>query len=166
MVKLRTLTFSIFLIALSNCSTTEMPLAHDNPLDAIFDNGNFRMVLTDDYNTTTQMTTLHWSNVYHTTEKELNTINFKLNTTANLLYKTGVPSTTDVQLVKTQQPLVGYTALTPSPIKANGSTYAGTTDMLPANSKGCFIVEFNYKFTSKTGVTETGILHSNFVIVQ
>jgi len=166
MVKLRVLSLGFFWIFLSGCTMTEMPLAHDNPLDAIFDNGNFRMVLTYDYNSATGITTLRWSNVYHTTEKELNTTNFVLNTTADLLYKTGAPPTADVQLVKTQQPLIGYTALSPSPVKANLSSYAGSVEMLAANSKGSFIIEFRYKFTNKSGTTETGILHSNFVVVQ
>ncbi len=153
--------FITLLVALSgaSCTMTEMRMAHDNPLDRIYDSGSFRYVLTGEPSATNA--TLTWGSVYYTDDKgkvtELSTSDIQINGTngAQLLYNANAPSQTEINTVK-QGGSLGY-----------GSVYAltgagsGTFTTTAASFKGYYIIRLDYKYDGKTGR-----LYSNFVAVQ
>jgi hypothetical protein len=165
MVKYLPLSVLLLSMLVGRCAITEQPLDHENPLDRIYESGNFRMVLSAE-STSTSSTTLRWGNVYHTSEGELSDSNLKLNTTASVLYKATAPTSTEIASVKAKTALTGYTTVTSCPVAVSSSSYAGTCGLTGSSSKGTFIILFNYKFTDKSGVTTSGILYSNFVEIQ
>ena len=166
---MRVLLLSALLMAtLSSCTMTEYPLTHTNPLDRIFDSGDFRLMLTGESpsSTTAKLT---WGDVYDVTLKTSNPVtsdNLKINGTnaAQLLYKSGSPSTTDIAAVKTSTALGGYTML--YPLVAVGSSYSGTHTASSPNHRGTYIIQFSYSYKNSAGTTTTGILFSNFVVIE
>lgn len=161
MVKRSILIFSVSFIAVS-CTATEVPLSHDNPLDRIYDSGDFRLGLIAQAKA--NVTSLSWSNVYHKTEGALSDTNLKLNTTAVMLRSAAIPSTQDQNSVKNATTLsASFATVSTCSIAVANASYAGTCDV---TASGYYIIQFNYKFTNKAGVTTTGILYSNFVAVQ
>lgn len=148
----------------SACAVTEVPLAHDNPLDRIYDSGKFRLVLTGEAKSA-NLTQLSWSNVYHSEDRELNAENLKLNPDASILRSATAPSATDIAAVKNGSALSGaFSAVSECVVSAKDSSYAGSCNVTSAPTKGYFIIRFNYRYTKSD--TTTGILYSNFEVVQ
>jgi hypothetical protein len=151
-----------FALLFASCTATEVPLSHDNPLDRVFDSGDFRLGLTSQAKP--NGASLSWSNVYHKTEGALSDSNLKLNATASILRSATIPSTQDQNSVKNASTLsAGFSAVSACPVAAANASYAGTCDV---SASGYYIIQFNYKFTNKSGVVTSGILYSNFVAVQ
>lgn len=149
-------------LLVASCTATEVPLSHDNPLDRIFDSGDFRLGLTAQAKS--NLTSLSWSNVYHKVEGALSDTNLKLNTPASMWRSAGIPSAQDQNAVKNATTLsASFATVSGCSIVAASASYAGTCDVTAA---GYYIIQFNYKFTNKAGVTTTGILYSNFAVVQ
>lgn len=167
MVRISTLAAAFaVLLAISGCAMTEIPMAHENPLDRIYDSGNFRLVLTAEATSATS-TGLTWSNIYQTTDGEVSDTTMAITTTANVYRSAGAPSATDLDSVKRAGSLSGaFTQInsTECPVKLVGSSYAGSC-AVTSTPKGYFIIQFNYKYTGKSNPA-SGILYSNFVAVQ
>jgi hypothetical protein len=162
MVRLLILTAVVALLA--GCAVTEVPLGHDNPLDRIYDSGDFRMVLTAEAKST-GLTQLTWSNVFHSKDGELTDTVLKLNTSASILRSAAAPSAADLTAVKNRATLsAAFAAVGECSVKVTGTGYAGNCDV-SSTPKGYFIIQFNYAYTGKSG-TATGIFYSNFVVVQ
>jgi hypothetical protein len=160
MVRLRPVIAGLFvMLGGVSCTVTEMRMAHDNPLDRIFDSGSFRLVLTSEATATNAALT--WGSVYYTDAKgkitELSTSEIQISGTAQLLYNPAAPSQTDLNTVKQGADLpVAYTPAFPLT-----SAGAGTFTTTAAAFKGYYIIRLNYKYDDKTGR-----LYSNFVAVQ
>lgn len=153
-------------VSLFACDNTEVKMRHENPLDRIFDSGNFRIVLTGEEKPSGN-TTLTWSNVFHSTEGELGTDKLKINGSAQVFRSAASPGATDIAAVKDAAALSGsFTTVGTCTIAAAGDSYAGTCDAVNPLNKGSFIVQFNYRFTDKSDVTTTGTIYSNFVVIQ
>lgn len=159
-----------FAIALStaSCTVTEMPLDHTNPLDRIYDSssGDFRMALTGE-STSSTTAKLTWADAYHKKDGLTTDSNLKLQSTSALLYKTGSPTADDVVKVKAGTLAAGVNGYASVyTIAAVAGSYSGTfTGMNPQN-KGTFVIQFNYKYTSKSDVITTGTFYSNFVVLE
>lgn len=151
----------VFSLAGISCTSTEIPLSHDNPLDRIFDSGSFRMGLTGDTKGTG--TSLAWSNVFHKTEGALSDSNLKLNSSAAVLRSATSPSASDLTAVKSATALsASFAQVAGCAVAVAGTSYAGSCE---STLQGYFIIQFNYKFTDKAGVTSSGIIYSNFAAV-
>lgn len=149
---------------LAGCAITEVPLGHDNPLDRIYDSGQFRMVLTAEAKSAS-LTQLTWSNVFHSEDGEASDAELKLNTSATILRSAAAPSAADLTAVKNRATIPGaFAAVGECTVKVTGTGYAGNCDVTSA-PKGYFIIQFNYRYTGKSG-TAAGIFYSNFVVVQ
>lgn len=146
----------------SACAITEVPMPHTNPLDQIYDSGDFRLVLTAEAKTA-NLTQLSWSNVYHREDRELNDTELTLNPNASILRSAAPPTAADITAVKNGSTLSGaFSLVSECVVSAKNSSYAGSCDVTSA-PKGYFIIRFNYRYT-KSGTT--GILYSNFEVVQ
>jgi hypothetical protein len=165
MLHMRRLFGASALVWAMGCTNTEVKMRHENPLDRIFDSGNFRVVLTAEVKANGN-TALTWSNVFHSTEGELSAEKLKINTTAQILHNAASPGTTEITAVKNGIALGGFTPLGTCTIAAVGDGYAGTCDAVSPSNKGSFIVQFNYRFTDKSDLTTTGTIYSNFVVIQ
>lgn len=153
-------------ILVLGCTNTEIKMRHENPLDRIFDSGNFRVVLTGEA-AASGNAALVWSNVYHASEGELTDAKLKINTTAQILRSATNPAAVDITAVKNAAALSGsFSALGTCVIGAANNSYAGNCDVAPALNKGSYILQFNYRFTDKSDVTTTGTIYSNFVVIQ
>lgn len=151
---------------LAGCSNTEVKMRHENPLDRIFDSGNFRLVLTAEAKASGN-TSLTWSNVFHTTEGELSDDKLKINGSAQVFRSAANPGATDITAVKNASALSGsFSAVGTCTIAAANNSYAGNCEAVNPANKGAFIVQFNYRFTDKSDVTTTGTIYSNFVVIQ
>ncbi len=160
----RLITLASLVVFFAGCAITEVPMRHENPLDRIYDSGPFRMVLTAEAKSAS-LTQLTWSNVYHSEDGELAESELKLNTTATILRSALAPTTADLNAVKNQASLSGaFTAVGECSVKVTGTGYGGNCDVSSA-PKGYFIIQFNYRYTGKSG-TSAGIFYSNFVVVQ
>lgn len=160
----------IFFVAVSllvgGCAFTENPTEHTNPLDRIYDSNDFRMELTG-ASTSGITAKITWADAYHKLEGQTTDANLKLNTTAQLLYKTGSPTTADTALVKSASSMSGINGYANvSTISALASSYAGTFSATSPQNKGTYVIQFNYKFTNKSGVETAGIFYSNFVVLE
>jgi len=163
---MRHVSFVLGLVFLVGCTNTEVKMRHENPLDRIFDSGNFRIVLTAEEKPNGN-TTLNWSNVFHSTEGELSAEKLKINGSAQIFRSAASPSAIDINSVKEAGALSGsFTGVGTCTIAAAGDSYAGTCDAVNPSNKGAFILQFNYRFTDKSDVTTTGTIYSNFVVIQ
>jgi hypothetical protein len=153
------------LVALvAGCAVTEVPLGHDNPLDRIYDSGDFRMVLTAEAKSAA-LTQLTWSKVFHSKDGALTNAVLKLNPSASILRSATAPSAADLAAVRNRTALSGaFATVAECSGKITGTTYAGDCEV-SSTPKGYFIIQFNYSYTGKSG-TATGIFYSNFVVVQ
>lgn len=86
-------------LATGSCTMTEMPLHHTNPLDTIYDNAELRMVLTGK-STSSSTAVLTWADAYHNVDGQTTDDKLKLQSSAQLLYKTGSVTTDDVAKLK------------------------------------------------------------------
>ena len=143
---------------ISGCTITEMKMAHDNPLDRIFDSGSFRYVLTAESSATNA--TLSWGSVFYTDGNgkvtELSTSEIQINGVAQLQYTATAPSQTDINTVKNKGALA-Y----PTPPYTLPNAGPGSFTTTSAGFKGYYILRLDYKYDGKTGT-----LYSNFVAVQ
>jgi hypothetical protein len=152
--------------ALAGCTNTEVKMRHENPLDRIFDSGNFRLVLTGEEKASGN-TSLTWSNVFHSTEGELSDDKLKINGSAQVFRSAASPGAADITAVKNASALSGsFTAVGTCSVAASGNSYAGNCEAVNPANKGAFIVQFNYRFTDKSDVITTGTIYSNFVVIQ
>lgn len=166
MCSMRRLLVAAMVVSLFACDNTEVKMRHENPLDRIFDSGNFRVVLTAEEKANGN-TALTWSNVFHSTQGELSTEKLKINGSAQIFRSAANPGATDINAVKNGSALSGsFAAVGTCTIAAAGDSYAGTCDAVNPSNKGSFIVQFNYRFTDKSDLTTTGTIYSNFVVVQ
>jgi hypothetical protein len=153
-------------ILVAGCTNTEVKMRHENPLDRIFDSGNFRVVLTGEA-TASGNASLAWSNVYHASEGELTDTKLKINSTAQILRSATTPAASDLTAVQNGAAISGsYSAVGVCVVSAANSSYAGSCDVAPALNKGSYILQFNYRFTDKSDVTTIGTIYSNFVVIQ
>ena len=165
-MSMRHLAGALALVLAVSCTNTEVKMRHENPLDRIFDSGNFRIVLTAEEKVNGN-TTLNWSNVFHSTEGELTAEKLKINGSAQIFRSATSPGATDINSVKEAGALSGsFSAVGTCTIAAAGESYAGTCDAVNPANKGSFILQFNYRFTDKSDVTTTGTIYSNFVVIQ
>ncbi len=148
------------------CTNTEVKMRHENPLDRIFDSGNFRVVLTGEA-AASGNAALVWSNVFHSTEGELSDDKLKINSTAQIYRSATTPSVADIGAVQNGTALSGsFAALGTCTVAAASNSYAGKCDVPSPSNKGAYILQFNYRFTDKSDVTTTGTIYSNFVVIQ
>lgn len=155
--------FSFALIALffAGCTLTEMRMAHDNPLDRIFDSGSFRLVLTAEASSATAATPT-WGAVYFTNDSgkisELSSDDIQVSGTngSQIFYSAAAPGATDITAVKQGGTLSGAFAA----VCTLTTTAAGSCTATPASgtSKGYYIIRLDYKYDNKTGR-----IFSNFV---
>lgn len=156
--------FATFVVI--GCNGTEMPLDHTNPMDRIYDSGNFRQVLTGVEASTTQ-SVLNWSNVFHKTDGELSDSSLKINGTASVYMSTTAPSASDLSSVTSAQALSGaFTAVFGCNVVAANASYAGSCPVTTNSGRGYFIIRFNYTYTNSGGSATSGIFYSNFVVLQ
>lgn len=143
---------------ISGCTMTEMKMAHDNPLDRIFDSGAFRYVLTAE--TGASAATLTWGSVFYTDDKgkvsELTTSEIQINGVAQLQFTATAPSQTDINTVKT-----GGALAYPSPPYTLLNAGSGNFTTTAGSFKGYYILRLDYKYNGSTGR-----IYSNFVAVQ
>lgn len=159
---------SVLALALStvSCAITEMPLSHTNPLDTIYDNTDLRMVLTGK-GTSSTTASLTWADAYHKVDGQTTDDRLKLQSSAQLLYKTGSVTADDVAKLKDGSLAAGVNGYTSVySITALGGSYSGTYTATNPQNKGAFVIRFNYKYTSKADVTTSGTFFSNFVVLE
>lgn len=157
---------ALIITAASACTNTEVKMRHENPLDRIFDSGNFRLVLTAEEKASGN-TGLTWSNVFHSTEGELSDDKLKINGSAQIFGSAASPGAADINAVKNGAALSGsFAAVGTCTVAAANNSYAGNCDAVNPANKGAFIVQFNYRFTDKSDITTTGTIYSNFVVIQ
>jgi hypothetical protein len=151
---------ALIVMLLSSCTITEMKLAHDNPLDRIFDSGSYRLVMTGDATSSTS-STLTWGSIFYTNDKgkttELSTSDIQISGSAAVLYSATVPTQTQIDAVKQAGSLAGYSALF-SLTTAGAGSYATTA---AGQNKGSYIIQLSYNYAGTTGT-----LYSNFVVIQ
>lgn len=153
-------------LAGSSCTMTEMPLNHTNPLDTIYDNTELRMVLTGK-STSSTTATLTWADAYHNVDGKTTDDSLKLQSSAQLLYKSGSVTTDDVAKLKDGSLANGVNSYASVySITAIGGSYSGTYAGTNPQNKGVYVIRFNYKYTSKAGVTTSGTFFSNFVVLE
>ena len=153
-------------LASVSCTMTEMPLNHTNPLDTIYDNTELRMVLTGQ-STSTTTATITWADAYHKVDGKTTDDRLKLQTSAQLLYKTGSVTADDVTKLKDGTLAAGVNGYSSVyTILSLGGSYAGTFAATTPQNKGTYVIRFNYKYTSKADVTTSGTFFSNFVVLE
>lgn len=153
-------------LAGSSCTITEMPLSHTNPLDTIYDNTELRMVLTGK-STSSTTATMTWADAYHKVDGQTTDDRLKLQSSAQLLYKTGSVTSDDVAKLKDGSLAAGVNGYSSVySITAIGGSYSGTYAATSPQNKGTYVIRFNYKYTSKADVTTSGTFFSNFVVLE
>ena len=153
-------------LATVSCTMTEMPLQHTNPLDTIYDNTEMRMVLTGK-STSSTTATLTWPDAYHNVDGQTTDERLKLQSSAQLLYKTGSVTADDVTKLKEGSLAAGVNGYASVySIFALGGSYSGTFVATNPQNKGTYVIRFNYKYTSKADVTTVGTFFSNFVVLE
>ena len=156
----------VMALAGSSCTMTEMPLSHTNPLDTIYDNADLRMVLTGK-STSSTTATLTWADAYHKVDGQTTDDRLKLQSSAQLLYKTGSATSDDVAKLKDGTLAAGVNGYASVySIIAIGGSYSGTYAATNPQNKGTYVIRFNYKYTSKADVTTSGTFFSNFVVLE
>lgn len=156
------LSFALSILVLAGCTGTEMRMAHENPLDRIFDSGSFRLVLTGEATSAT-VSTLSWGSVYYTSDTgkitELSTEDIQISGSAQVFYSAAAPGATDIAAVKQGGTLSGSFAA----VCTLTTTAAGSCTATPASGtgKGYYIIRLDYKYDNKTGR-----IYSNFAGVQ
>ncbi len=149
-----------------SCTMTEMPLQHTNPLDTIYDNTEMRMVLTGK-STSSTTASLTWADAYHKVDGQTTDDRLKLQSSAQLLYKTGSVTADDVAKLKDASLAAGVNGYASVySISALGGSYSGTYAGTNPQNKGTYVIRFNYKYTSKADVTTAGTFFSNFVVLE
>lgn len=154
--------FALGILVLAGCTGTEMRMAHENPLDRIFDSGSFRLVLTGEATSAT-VSTLSWGSVYYTSDTgkitELSTEDIQISGSAQVFYSAAAPGATDIAAVKQGGMLSGSFAA----VCTLTTTAAGSCTATPASGtgKGYYIIRLDYKYDNKTGR-----IYSNFAGVQ
>lgn len=156
--------FALGILVLAGCTGTEMRMAHENPLDRIFDSGSFRLVLTGEATSAT-VSTLSWGSVYYTSDagkiSELSSEDIQASGTngSQVFYSAAAPGATDIAAVKQGGTLSGSFAA----VCTLTTTAAGSCTATPASGtgKGYYIIRLDYKYDNKTGR-----IYSNFAGVQ
>lgn len=160
MVKRSVLISTLLLLFLGRCAMTEMPMPHDNPLDRIYDSGDYRMVLTGTALSASE-SQLSWGGVFRADEGELKSTDLQLNGSAVLYRSATQPSSADLDAVKKTQSLSGaFTAVGGCSFSPKDESYAGGC-VVTSTPKGYFVIKFPYKDSSKSGT-----FYSNFVEIQ
>lgn len=142
------------MFAPSACTLTEMTMAHDNPLDRIYDSGSVRLVLTGEAASATA-STLTWGSVSYKNDKgSVKELTASDTQGAQMFYKSTAPTLGELDTVRNGGTL-GYAT-------ATGCTISiGTGGNCTATVKGYFIIRATYNYDGKTAV-----FYSNFVVVQ
>ncbi len=160
MVKRSVLISTLLLLFLGRCAMTEMPMPHDNPLDRIYDSGDYRMVLTGTIVSLTE-SQLNWSGIFRVEKGEVDVRDVQMNGSAVIYRSAAEPSAADLDAVKKAQSLSGaFSAVGGCSVGPKDESYAGAC-AVTSTPKGYFILKFPYRDSSKSGT-----LYSNFVEIQ
>jgi len=143
-------------LALGACTMTEVAYGHENPLDDIYDSGAYRLVLTAQSVSATQVN-LSWGSVYYKNEKGSVSAVSSLTGTPQLFYKSTAPTQAELDTIKKTAALTGYTSVACSITLGS----AGTCFTSTAPYSGYYIIEATYNHDGRSGR-----LFSNFAVVQ
>lgn len=142
----------------------EIEERHDNPLDRIFDDGEFRLVLNPPTRQNDGTYMIKWSNVFHREKGELSDKDFKLIGPSFLAGCTCLPNPTDLNHIKENKLAPSFTQNLYA-ITLKNSSYAGQHDLsyIPEGSVRSYVIYLNYLYLP---TQKTGIMHSNVVVFK
>ncbi len=146
-------------LLVTGCFQDEVEFAHTNPVDSIYDDGKFRIVLSQP-NMAGSNSTIAWSALtYDGKEIEEDKVAFFSGIT--LLTKTVTPTTADIDDVKNQQALTG--GWTTKSSSSEKPPYDGEVSITEATSQTSYVLEMHitYRYNDKDYVSQR--VHSNIV---
>lgn len=146
----------VFILVVLSCARTTPEETRTNPLDRAFDDNGFRMVLNFPTNDGGNYT-ITWSKLFATgNDREESDFTF---ISGNLLSRSGDPSTSEINEIKTQAQITTNFA---SVTNISGVLAGGSFNLGAIGSKTSFVLEFNYTST-ENGAQTTKYLHSNII---
>ncbi len=163
MVVLSRIGFSLLaLMLVVSCFNNDEFETHSNPTDRIFDDGNFRVVLTGPEPQLDGTFKLSWSDVYSTEVfssifKSFDNSKFTVSS-GKLLTINRAITDSEITQIKNGQALSGYT--TAATINKNGDSLEGNASINLSAGTNSIVIELVYSYDSLTSVT----MHSNVLI--
>ncbi|MCS6984044.1 MAG: hypothetical protein NZM25_02810 [Leptospiraceae bacterium] len=136
---------------------------HVNPLDTLYDDGDFRIVLAPPRPTSDGRYVIGWSNVFHEKKGELKSADFAISPTSALRSRLGKPTIQDIEAIRQNQVPPGFTQILTF-ITAKNNSYAGEWDLgVLSPGTRSYILSLNYNYPAEK---KSGILHSNVVVFE
>ncbi|GEM_PF-3737888 len=145
-------------LIVTGCFQDEIEYAHTNPVDSIYDDGKFRIVLSQP-NMAGSNSTIAWSALTYD-GKEIEEDKVASFNGIELLTKAEAPNSADIDNVTSQQALTGWETASTLSEKA---PYDGEVSITEATSQTSYVLEMEitYRYNEKDYVSQK--VHSNIV---
>ncbi|MCB1146494.1 MAG: hypothetical protein KDK41_01985 [Leptospiraceae bacterium] len=161
MLKNSIITILFFSVALAGCAQFDVDTSRTNPLDAVHDSGDLRLVLNKPVAKNGKVL-LEWSNIFHKTES-LSTDNFGV-TGLTLFSSAGIPNATAIANIKNRT-AHGLTTTALKTITIQSDSYAGEHDLTVfPGSVTTYFITGNFNLKKEDGSFESGIFYSNLAV--
>ncbi len=166
---MRKIIYILLILTFAACHNTELITEHSNPLDRIFDDGDFRIVLSQPEKQADGTWLIRWSNVFHKTEGELDDQVFMLNAGAVLASMNSAPTAADLQAIRNNS-LDHNFDTDILYIQAKKGSYAGSHNLgtLSGVTIRSYVIYMSYYYIdpNKDNQKTSGIIHSNVVVFR
>lgn len=147
----------IVLFSLTACLQEDLELVHTNPLDRIYDDGDFRIVLTMTPESGGDVK-VRWSDLTYQGD-EVEEDDFSASS-FSLLSVSGAASDADIDTIKVNQSLSWTQA---SDLDESEAAVEGEETISEPGTDTSYVIEIQFSYKDPDGENLSGIIHSNVV---